>query len=202
MCILSIAILLSLGGCASGTNVAQQEKTLNPKQALGNAEYYTHVLANELFAALLPDRQYRYAVAGFVPVDTFKQNAKAQSPLMHLGQQLEQGLMTEAVKRGFVAQDFKAANGIIITATDDRVLTRDVDQLTQVQRVDYFITGTITSQASGAMVNARVIDARNKDVVAAATQFFPDNIFWTSERVSTRAGRLYRNESLVREVEL
>jgi hypothetical protein len=40
--------------------------------SLGNVEYHTNQLANELFANLRPDRNYRFAVAGFVPVDTFK----------------------------------------------------------------------------------------------------------------------------------
>ena len=49
-------------------------------------------------------------------------------------------------------------------------------------------------QQSGAMVNARVINARTKDVVAAATRFFPEGLFWDEEKVTTRNGRLYRNE--------
>lgn len=165
------------------------------KKSLGNAEYHTNQLANELFADMRPDRNYRFAVAGFVPVDTFKPNHDHQDPLMLLGQQLEQGLMTEAVKRGFVAQDFKAANNITITEKSDRILSRDVTQLNAVQRVDFFITGTITHQQQGAVVNARIINARSKDVVAAATKFFPGDIFWETEQVTTRGGRLYRIEN-------
>jgi TolB-like protein len=114
---------------------------------------------------------------------------------MLLGQQLEQGLMTEAVKRGFVAQDFKAANNITITENSDRILSRDITQLSSVQRVDFFITGTVTHQQEGAVVNARIINARSKDVVAAATKFFPGDIFWETEQVTTRGGRLYRIEN-------
>ncbi|MFT5543087.1 MAG: TolB-like protein [Glaciecola sp.] len=165
------------------------------KKSLGNAEYHTNQLANELFADMRPDRNYRFAVAGFVPVDTFKPNHDHQDPLMLLGQQLEQGLITEAVKRGFVAQDFKAANNITITEKSDRILSRDVTQLNAVQRVDFFITGTITHQQQGAVVNARIINARSKDVVAAATKFFPGDIFWENEQVTTRGGRLYRIEN-------
>lgn len=192
--IFSLFLLLSLSGCSLMNPTISEEKQQKPR-ALGNAEYHTNQLANELFASLRPDRNYRFAVAGFVPVDSFKPNHDHQDPLMLLGQQLEQGLMTEAVKRGFVAQDYKAANSITITENSDRVLSRDVDQLNSVQRVDFFITGTITHQQQGAIVNARIINARSKDVVAAATKFFPGDLFWDTEQVTTRGGRLYRIEN-------
>lgn len=187
-------LLLSLSGCSMVSPALADERNNTPR-SLGNAEYHTNLLANELFATLRPDRNYRFAVAGFVPVDTFKPNHNHQDPLMLLGQQLEQGLMTEAVKRGFVAQEYKAANSITITENSDRILSRDVEQLNTVQRVDFFITGTITQQQQGAIVNARIINARNKDVVAAATKYFPGDIFWETEQVTTRGGRLYRIEN-------
>lgn len=192
--VLGLLLLLSMSGCSMMSPKVAETRGSTPR-ALGNAEYHTHQLANELFASLRPDRNYRFAVAGFVPVDTFKANHKHQGPLMLLGQQLEQGLMTEAVKRGFVAQDYKAANNITITENSDRILSRDVDQLTSVQRVDFFISGTITEQQHGAVVNARVINARTKDVVAAATTFFPGDIFWETEQVTSRGGKLYRIEN-------
>jgi len=191
--VLSLLLLLSLSGCSMISPTVAEAKSQKPR-ALGNVEYHTNQLANELFATLRPDRNYRFAVAGFVPVDTFKPNHKHQQPLMLLGQQLEQGLMTEAVKRGFAAQDYKAANSITITENSDRILSRDVDKLTTMQRIDFFITGTITQQQQGAVVNARVINARNKDVVAAATKFFPGDLFWETEQVTTRGGKLYRIE--------
>jgi Ser-tRNA(Ala) deacylase AlaX len=42
------------------------------------------------------------------------------------------------------------------------------------------------------MVNARVVHVESKDVVAAATKFFPSNVFWSEEAVTTRDGMLYR----------
>ncbi|MEW9799101.1 FlgO family outer membrane protein [Alteromonas sp. CYL-A6] len=165
-----------------------------PVPALGNVEYHTHRLANELFFSLRPGRQARYAVAGFVPVDTMKYDNSHQQPLMLLGHQLEQGIMTEATKRGFVTQEFKVTNDIIMGEDSDRVLSRDLEQLAGVERVDFFITGTLVYQQAGAMVNARVINARSKEVVAAATRFFPAELFWESEQVTTRQGRIYRTE--------
>ena len=162
--------------------------------ALGNVEYHTYMLANELFADVGPARQSRYAVVGFVPVDTMKYSANHQHPLMLLGHQLEQGMITEATKRGFSTQEFKLSNDIIVSNESDRVLTRNIDQLSNIERVDFYITGTMVYQESGAVVNARIINARNKNIVAAATRFFPAELFWREEQVTTRNGKLYRTE--------
>jgi TolB-like protein len=196
-CIVCILLIISLSGC---TNLLTQEQShpnpsIKSSQNLGNVELYTNRLAMELFSSINADRQYRYAVAGFVPVTTMQNNLSEQGPLMLLGHQLEQGLMTEAVRRGFIAQDFKATNAIIMSAQDDRALSRDLEHLSQLQNIDYYITGTITPQQQGAMVNARIINVRNKDVIAAATGFFPGDLFWDQEQVTLRNGNLYRTQA-------
>ncbi len=163
---------------------------------LGNIEYHTSVFADELFANFRHSKkqaQYRFAVAGFVPVVHMKFNNKAQHPLMLLGHQLEQGLMTEASRRGFITQDYKITNDIIIDSTSDRVMSRNIEELYKHNLgVDFYVSGTITEQQNGAIVNARVVHVKTKDVVAAATKFFPSELFWKEEKVTTRGGLIYR----------
>ena len=192
--LLALTVLV-ISGCSSApdNNMALTNDQV-PVPALGNVEYHTYVLANELFANVRPARQARYAVTGFVPVDTLTYDAAFQHPLQMLGHQLEEGMLTEATKRGFTAQEFKLTNDIIVSEKSDRVLSRDINQLTAIDRVDYFITGTLVYQEAGAMVNARIINARTRDVVAAATRFFPAELFWQEEQVTTRNGRIYRTE--------
>lgn len=194
LCIVCILIISSLTGCANLLSLGNSEASKPVPQNLGNAELHTFKLAQELFANLSVDRQYRYAVAGFVPVSSMQIDLSQQGPLMLLGHQLEQGMMTEAVRRGFVAQDYKATNAIIMTNEYDRALSRDLAHISQLQNIDYYITGTITSQQQGAMVNARIINVRTKDVVAAATRFFPVDLFWHQEQVGLRNGMLYRSD--------
>ncbi|GGW95079.1 FlgO family outer membrane protein [Alteromonas halophila] len=189
-------IVAGLFGCQSDTVSDQQraQAELVSQSPLGNVEYHTYVLANELFDGLRPNGQSRYAVTGFVPADTMAYNGNNQHPLMMLGHQLEQGLITEATKRGFTTQEFKLTNDIIIGDDNDRVLSRDIAQLSSVERVDFYVTGTLVYQQSGAMVNARIINVRSKEVVAAATRFFPGELFWENEQVTHRNGQLYRTE--------
>jgi TolB-like protein len=185
-------LLVSIHGCSFSS---KESKVRTPTEtSLGNAEYYTSALADELFEGLLPNDKARFAVATFVPVTTLQFDVNNQSPLMLLGHQLEQGLITEASKRGFIAQDYKASNDIIIEKQADRVFSRDVNDLhLHHHSVDFYISGTIVEQQAGAIVNARIINVKSKDVVAAATQFFPSDLFWSSEKVSSRQGYIYRS---------
>lgn len=193
---LSIICLLAtlfLSACASFEEEGQL--TQQEPLPLGNVEYHTAILAQELFSGIQSSKQYRYAVAGFVPVADMQYKSKAQHPLMLLGHQLEQGMITEANRRGLITQDYKTTNDILIDSNSDRVFSRNVKLLGTEQRVDFFISGTITEQQEGAIVNARVIHVQSKDVVAAATKFFPAGIFWQREKVTTRNGMIYRTGS-------
>lgn len=166
---------------------------------LGNIELHTYELAQELFenfeSKYAAAHNYSYAVATFVPVAELKYQPRQQHPLMLLGHQLEQGMITEASRRGYTPQDFKVTNDIIVEAQADRVLSRNIDHLSSTQRVDFYISGTIVEQASGAIINARIIRVDSKAVVAAATKFFPENLFWNTQQVTTRNGMLYRQDA-------
>lgn len=196
----TIIFIMMLSGCAKAKQDAWQahpsSQYSSQHNPLGNIEYHTSMLADELFANFKHSKkrgQYRFAIAGFVPVVDMQHDPKAQSPLMLLGHQLEQGLMTEASRRGFIPQDYKITNDIIINETSDRVMSRNPDDLYQHNLgIDFYVSGTITEQQNGAIVNARVIHVKTKDVVAAATKFFPAELFWTKEKVTTRGGMIYR----------
>lgn len=161
-------------------------------------DFHTAQMAQQLFDTFrygnLPKEQFRFAVATFVPVETMRANSMSQGPLRLLGHQLEQGLMTEFAMRGYIAQDFKATNNIIIDEKSDRVFSRDVDELYKHHHdIDFYVSGTLTESEKGVMANVRIIHVDSKDVVAAATRFIPDNVFWEAEKVTTRGGMIYRS---------
>ncbi len=197
--IMFTVMLSSLLGCSAvDTEVADNAQRLEqnqPVSALGNIEYHTALLANELFANVRVDRDYRYAVINFVPVNSLKYEASQQGPLMLLGHQLAEGMMTEASRRGFITQDYKTTNDIVVREHSETVFSRNVERLNAMQDVDFYIAGTITQQQEGAIVNARIIHVKSKDVVAAATKFFPADLFWQREKVTQRNGMIYRTGS-------
>lgn len=187
-----------LTGCAN-ENVTDLVlgRVEQPVPPLGNAEFHTNQLANELFGQVRPSRHNRYAVVGFVPVENYKFNPDVHHPLQLLGHQLREGFITEATKRGYTTQEFLMSSDIKVTAMHDRVLSRDVEELARSQRIDFYITGTVLPQEAGAMVNARIVNVRSQEVVAAATRFFPGDLFWREEQITLRQGRLYRTGNVV-----
>lgn len=191
-CFLSVLVMLS--GCQLLPTEPKMAATVKAADPLSSLDYYSYDLARQLFHGLNPPNNMRFAVIGFVPVDSLDNEEPRQSPLYHLGHQLAESLLSEAAQRGFVITDYKVANSILMSASADRVLTRDIEQLSQLQDIDFYITGTITEREDGAVVNARIINAQHKDVVAAATSFFPANLFWTPTRVTSRGGMLLRME--------
>lgn len=194
----SFGMAIALAGLAACSNLPDEQAVVSQQalvNSLGNIELHTSQLADELFAGMADFRDARYAVAGFVPVTSLTYNANAQGPLMLLGHQLEQGLMTEAERRGFITQDYKATRSVIMQADSDKALSRDLSQIAGSLNADFYITGTITEQQGGAIVNARVIHIDSQDVVGAATKFFPNGLFWGAEKVTTRGGMIYRSES-------
>lgn len=194
---LALCFIVMISGCATMEEPVASQGLLHsePSIPLGNVEYHTAVLADELFTNLAVNRQHRYAIATFVPIQSMSYNGKMQSPLMLLGHQLEQGMMTEASRRGLIAQDYKTSNDIIIMDDSETVFSRDIEKLSATQAADFFISGTITEQQEGAIVNARIIHVQSKDVVAAATKFFPAELFWQREKVTSRNGMIYRTGS-------
>ena len=202
--IILVCLLSLLLGCANRDeeNSASQrvKRLVAPHPALGNVELYTNKLANELFAQTSPTRQSRYAVVGFVPLPDQVYNGASHHPLQLLGHQLKEGLTTEAAKRGYITQEFLLSDDIRVTADSDSILTRNVDALRDIRRVDFFITGTVLNQELGAIVNARIIHAQTKEVVAAATTFFPAELFWQSQSVTSRNGRMIRTERLTTDI--
>ena len=195
-----LLILCMLAACSSpdiGKNNTAYTGARGPVPALGNMEFYTHRLATELFAQTRPANQSRYAVVGFVPLPEQEYQENNHHPLQLLGHQLKEGLITEATKRGYATQEFLLSDDIRVTEQSDSVLTRDVDRIGALRRVDFFITGTVIDQEQGALVNARIVHAQTKEVVAAATSFFPAQLFWQEERVSVRNGRLIRTQTAI-----
>lgn len=195
-----LATMTACGTLYPEQQVQEEYVEFTPENQEFTIKYYTKGLAKDLFASFrygnMPTHQYRFAVAAFVPVDEMKINVNHQGPLRLLGHQLEQGMMTELATRGYVAQDYKATNNVIIEPKSDRVFSRNVDELYKHHtEIDFYLSGTLTETEQGVFANARIIHVDSKDVVAAATRFIPDNVFWSEEKVTTRGGMIYRSES-------
>jgi TolB-like protein len=90
-----------------------------------------------------------------------------------LGNQLSESFVHELQRHGLLIVDFKTTGNIRVTKNGDYVFSRDWQELPERQIIDYVVTGTMTEQADGVIVNARMIGIQSKVVVATAQAFIP-----------------------------
>ncbi|GLX77670.1 hypothetical protein tinsulaeT_10100 [Thalassotalea insulae] len=91
-----------------------------------------------------------------------------------LGNQLSENFIHELQRHGLIVVDFKTTGHIRVTKDGDYVFTRDWKELPERQIIDYVVTGTMTKQDDGIMVNARMIGMQSRVVVASAQSFIPN----------------------------
>lgn len=135
----------------------------------------------------------RIAIGSIAMLDTLKVESDNTHQLAKLGTQLQESLMTSMLQRGYRVVEYRASNDIIIHESQDQMLTRDLNQLTAVDEFNYFLTGTIKYQENGAVVNVKVIDLLDNELVSASTKFIPADVFWDNRQATSTDGMLYRS---------
>lgn len=90
-----------------------------------------------------------------------------------VGNQLAEGFMHHLQQNGLIVVDFKSTGFFRVTPEGDFVLSRNYEELSQRQIIDYVVTGTMVEQKDGYIVNARMIGMLSHVVVASAQAFIP-----------------------------
>ena len=90
-----------------------------------------------------------------------------------LGNQLSENFIHELQRHGLIVVDYKTTGHIRVTPEGDYVFSRDWKELPERQIIDYVVTGTMTEQENGILVNARMIGMQSRVVVATAQSFIP-----------------------------
>ena len=187
-----------LSGCSTAPNDEamankQMVRTVAPNSQPNSVHYYTQRIANQLFRsrfALKPNAGI--AIGTFTQVDTLLLNDTANHPLRLLGLQLEEGLITASIGQGLKVIEFKTRANLTIKSDQDLMLSRDVSKLKASTKIQYFLTGTLTEQENGVVVNARLINIDNNQVMAAATDYVPMDTLWSSSKVKLKQNSIYR----------
>ena len=76
----------------------------------------------------------------------------------------------------------------------DAMLSRDINELNNNISADYFLTGTYTTQENSTIVNIRLIQVPENIVLAAATDYVPNDTMWSKSKISLKNNQIYRNE--------
>ncbi|MBY3787293.1 hypothetical protein GLP21_00615 [Photobacterium carnosum] len=90
-----------------------------------------------------------------------------------LGNVVSENFMFQMQQRGFTVVDYKSTGVIKVTQNGDFSISRNWQELSAQQPVDYVLTGTMLRQSGGVLVNARIIGMRSHVVIATAQGFLP-----------------------------
>jgi len=109
----------------------------------------------------------KLAVASFVDLEHYGKAGK-------LGKMLSENLVHDMQIRGFNVIDFKTMPTIEIGNGGDYVFSRDVKKLQKNHDINYVLSGTYTKYQDGVMVNARLLELKEKKVKSTAQAFIPN----------------------------
>lgn len=198
----TVLLVSSLLGCtnyyaepqSASVPVIRHESTtgLNSR----SLDYYTQRLATALFTDLVKNSTTPYtqlAISSFLPIRQLSLDGLNVQEI-ELADQLAESMLTEAVQRGYVAVDVRLRKELLLKADHEQAFSRQLTELRQQHRADALLSGTYTAQEDGFMVNVRLIDLHSQQVLAAATDYVPDNVMWSTEKMRKRGGYLYRSE--------
>lgn len=111
-----------------------------------------------------------------------------------LSLQIQESLLTQFTQLGYHTVEYRLGNNLILAQNADSILSRDLSKLRNRQNIDLVITGTVTRQQHAYIVNARLVNIENKQVLSAGSTEIPINVMWGSEKIQQRDGSLYRSE--------
>jgi TolB-like protein len=144
-----------------------------------------------LSTSQLIDKTNTVAVGTILP--TIHSNGESLPSHLALGLQIQESLMTFATQAGLKVIEYKTMPNIKISKQSDKMLSRQVNELNPTISADYFLTGTYTLQESSTIVNIRLIQIPENIVLAAATDYVPNDVMWSSSKVTLKNNQIYRN---------
>lgn len=193
MKILMLSVVLLIAGCSHQASLPNQSKA-SPDPLL----QYTRPLADQLFSQFQPDALWqapvKIAVASFVPVNTLSLVQAADAEKQQANQ-LSEAMLTLARQSGFTVYDYRLRSAIMLLNDHEQALSRQVSELSDNNDADAILTGTYSMTEQGMILNVRVIRITDRQVLAAANGFVPDNALWPTQQIIKRGDKLYRQSS-------
>ena len=196
--ILSLTTLLGIlfSGCAmtdlmdNGNDLADvRASNTHPSNTLHG---HVEKLVRQLFStSQLIDITNTVAVGTILP--TILPSGESLPANSALGRQIQESLMTFVTQAGLKVVEYKTMPNIKINGQADRMLSRKVSELIPTVSADYFLTGTYTRQENSTLVNIRLIQIPENIVLAAATDYVPNDTMWSQTKVRMKHNQIYRN---------
>ncbi|MGJ8681939.1 FlgO family outer membrane protein [Paraglaciecola sp.] len=188
---LSACVLTDLGSSAENAHSTNSLKDRNFHQQ-NTLHRHVEKLARQLLSSSnLIDNVGTVAIGTILPA--LQENGDPLPQSKMLGLQIQESLMTFATQAGLQVVDFKTMPTIKITSAADKMLSREVEDLNSNISADYFLTGTYTKQENSTIVNIRLVQLPDNIVLAAATDYIPNDTMWSSSKVTLKNNQIYRS---------
>jgi TolB-like protein len=191
---ISLVTLFSTSCAFSDFTIRESEIDLSATQIQQTESLHQQVekLARQLLiTSQLINHSSTIAVGTILP--TMHSGGTLLPPDAAFGLQIQESLITFVTQAGLNVLEYKAMPAIKISKQTDRMLSRDVNELNTNIATDYFLTGNFTTQEHSTMVNIRLIQIPENIVLAAATDYVPNNSMWSASKVSLKHNKIYRN---------
>lgn len=194
--LLPLLLLLNLAACSLAPKSAPKMSTDASKAAMSpyTVNDYVNSLTVQLSHLKGPlSSNTRIGVSSFYYADALDSKL-ITGQASGLSQQIQESLLTQMTQRGYQTVEYRLSNNLNLSGNADSMLTRNLVKLRDRQNIDLIITGTVTRQQHAYIVNARLINIKNKQVLSAGSTEIPINVMWGSEKIQQRDGHLYRSE--------
>jgi TolB-like protein len=195
LCLMILTVTL-ISGCAITDLMDESEDIVDVTGLNMHPSNILHRHVEKLVRQLLStsqliDKTNTVAVGTILP--TIHSNGESLPSHLALGLQIQESLMTFATQAGLKVIEYKTMPNIKISKQSDKMLSRQVNELNPTISADYFLTGTYTLQESSTIVNIRLIQIPENIVLAAATDYVPNDVMWSTSKVTLKNNQIYRN---------
>jgi hypothetical protein len=189
------AASISLAGCQSIGMIVGDKPTIQQPVELAVTSITQQLAHNVHFNVA----GKRIISTTFVWSDTLTTSTKNQD-MGHLGTLLQESISTNLTKAGANVIETKSANALYLTPTSELILSRVGEKIASNTMADYVLTGVMTPSEYGTIVNAKLINLHDKQVVAAARQVIAplDSTNHPQHSSIVKDGLLYRDDSTKR----
>lgn len=170
--------------------IRAQAHVSNPHEAI--ADDLAAQLAKQLDTHLVKYPQSELGITRWVLAESLQQPEQGDS-LYDLSHQLSEGLYAHLKERNVPLIEFRSQHYVSLSQTGALALSRNADNLNDEPNLDWILVGTLSRKDGGAMVNLRVVDRRNQQVLAAANRYVPKHLYWPNKQAELVNGRLQRN---------
>lgn len=157
--------LLALSGCQTFDTIVGKEKPMEQPVETAITSLSQQLTTHPLFSVA----NIKIVSTTFVWSDSLNTTTKDQK-MGYLGNLLQESISTNLSNAGARVMEIKSANAIYLTDNSELILSRDAKKVANDTRADYVLTGIMTPSEYGTVVNAKLINIHNKQVVAAARQ--------------------------------